>query len=405
MNSAVAKSGEMFKMNVKRMGTPKRLVPAGMLCSEKYSDRKCIIMAPTTDIDLLLIGKTGVGKSALGNAILRRNAFQSIDSTCSVTTEVQFEFSDYKGKIIKVVDGPGVGDIRWNKPDCLKLLREQMGKAMVINPHGYHAFLLVVRYGTRFTEEDKDTIELLKSLFGQDFVGKYCILAMTHGDNFQHNIESRPGGDTFPEWCSRQTGIFQELLKECNNRIVLFDNTTQEEEKRDAQLDKLLEMVSHLQSQGQRYTDDNFQKAGALQEKALVESKKPVIQEETLQEVSLIVQKLNDEKISLHYDKPITPLQELSKRCGRLVEKLKEQDKQTGSLQDLIENVQNVKQSIDNAILINSAASKEKRKMEEKEKERRAKMDNEVQRKKQQMEEEMRKKMNLQKQQYENMIL
>ncbi|GFO04940.1 hypothetical protein PoB_003144500 [Plakobranchus ocellatus] len=44
--------------------------------------------------------------------------------------------------------------------------------------------------------------------------------------------------------------------------------------------------------------------------KALVESERPVIQEETLQEVSLILQKLNEEKISLQYDKPITPLQE-----------------------------------------------------------------------------------------------
>lgn len=262
--------------------------------SSIFRNRGLKIMKYPSDIDLLLIGKTGNGKSALGNAILKRKVFPSRASTESVTTQISFEVSEYKGLIIKVVDGPGVGDTRLDAPGSTNVVVRAMEQAMLANPLGYHAFLLTVRFGGRFTAEDTDVIRFLKQIFGQDFVRRFCILVLTCGDSFEN--ESEETGQTFEQWCMEQTGTFQELYRECDFRAVLFNNTTKDEVKRNAQIDRLLHVVNGLQSLGHRYTDSNFSMAQAARQRAVVESRRPVVQDWLLQETSLVLQKLEEVK-------------------------------------------------------------------------------------------------------------
>ena len=92
--------------------------------------------AATTDLDLFLIGKTGVGKSALGNSILGGKFFESLSSSNSVTDRISSSVSKVKGQVIKVVDGPGVGDTRMDTEEGIRLFVESMEHAMFSNPAG-----------------------------------------------------------------------------------------------------------------------------------------------------------------------------------------------------------------------------------------------------------------------------
>ncbi|CAL1542400.1 unnamed protein product [Lymnaea stagnalis] len=324
-------------------------------------------MESSKDIDLLLIGKTGNGKSALGNTILRRNLFISKNSQTSVTKDVKGEVSEVNNRVIKVVDGPGVGDTCLDREGAVNLVLNAMQLAILANPRGYHAFLLVTKFGGRFTEEDKETIQILKRIFGEHFVKNYCILVLTCGDNFYSDENNT---STFEEWCNEQIGVFKELLEECNHRVVLFDNRTKEEDKKEKQLSKLIEMVDNLRWRDLRYTDENFQKAREAREKLMVEAKKPMVREETMNETSLIIQKLQWIQENVDHKERLSHLDGLQKRATTLYDKIHVEDKGTGALHDILHTVNSIQVTITNEIEISQRVIEEKEKMRKVEEER-----------------------------------
>ncbi|BFZ22172.1 hypothetical protein BsWGS_25211 [Bradybaena similaris] len=305
-------------------------------------------MTDSREVDLLLIGKTGNGKSATGNSILRRRAFKSKACTTSVTSTVDYEVSEFNGRIIKVVDGPGVGDTRLNTEGAVNLVMTTMQLAISANPRGYHAFLLVVRFGGRFTAEDRDTIDFLKKIFGPDFVKQFCILVLTCGDNFEY--ESKENGISFQQWCDQQESDFKDLVMECDNRVVLFDNITQDPAKKNKQIENLLNVVDNLSSRGKRYTDENFALALEARKLITVELKKTIIEEKTLTETSLIILRLQELLANEDLRSKVDPLEKLQIRVDCLLMSLDSLDQETGVLQHLIMSVKSIQRNVSDEI-------------------------------------------------------
>ncbi|GFS00306.1 hypothetical protein ElyMa_001068300 [Elysia marginata] len=125
---------------------------------------------------------------------------------------------------------------------------------MIISHNECSAFLYIIKYPLRVTEDDVKDIEMLEEILKKDMGKLHGVLVMTGGDSFDADNED---GDTFEAWCARQSGHFKELKEKFENRVVLFDSVTQNEINQCRQLDSLLTEVARLQGFNNRYTDDN----------------------------------------------------------------------------------------------------------------------------------------------------
>uniref|UniRef100_A0A2C9KQH0 AIG1-type G domain-containing protein n=1 Tax=Biomphalaria glabrata TaxID=6526 RepID=A0A2C9KQH0_BIOGL len=216
-------------------------------------------LKPIQQIDLILVGKTGHGKSSTANSILGKDSFRPSCSVNSETTGIQYDVSLFDNYALKVVDTPGIADTNSieDPVNASKSIMEQMKDAVILNPDGYHAFLLIYKFGLRYTNEELESIRLLKLIFGQNFVKNYCILIITGGDSFLEQTK----GQTLNDWLKDQKGAFEILIKECKNRVILFNNVTSKESTKRKQIEELLSCIENMNTGSRRYTNKEFELA------------------------------------------------------------------------------------------------------------------------------------------------
>ena len=144
---------------------------------------------PPQRLTVVLLGQTGNGKSATGNALLGRNAFVAKRSFSSVTERCDAHVSD--GSIhhdngdfeLCVIDTPGTCDsgalLEDNLVHISKYLRGEEGGETggdEKKQHHVHAFILVLSAASRFTQEEAIALERLVGRIGEKALRHFLVV-------------------------------------------------------------------------------------------------------------------------------------------------------------------------------------------------------------------------------------
>ncbi|XP_042258095.1 GTPase IMAP family member 7-like [Thunnus maccoyii] len=215
------------------------------------------VQTPTTseqpadsDRRIVLLGKTGAGKSSLANTIFREDVFEINHTANAGTSQCANGTRSVNEKSITLIDTPGFFDPDKSK----KELKDEIVKCIIECAPGPHVFLILLKV-EKFTNHEKQVIDKIRRTFSEEAF-KYAAVVFTHGDQLRK-------GQKIEEFV-QDNKVLSDVVKKCGDRCHVIDNkywkNNQQDEYRSNQFQvaELLKTIDKIveENKGGCYTNE-----------------------------------------------------------------------------------------------------------------------------------------------------
>jgi GTP1/Obg family GTP-binding protein len=170
---------------------------------------------------ILLLGRTGNGKSTIANVISNTNHFAESEYGVSETRGIQQGIFRVKKENIDfhIVDTIGIGDTRFDEKEVLLKLAEATNAIK----NGLNQILFVT--SGRFTEEEVKAYNLLRTVFFAEDIGEYTTIVRTKFPSFRKVEKCKID----KEKMIAENEDVADIIRSCK-KLIHVNNLTEEED-------------------------------------------------------------------------------------------------------------------------------------------------------------------------------
>ena len=199
------------------------------------------------DLNILVCGKSGNGKSSIANFLIGYERFLTGFLGTNMNEPLHCEVGEAKIKFksagtgtLRVVDTPGLFDFEADPQECLSA----MSQVVYSLPGGLHAFIFVLPFQQSLTEDDAQVLGEMSMFFSRAMMNYTFFLLNTYRNDLEcpENL-----ADTLPE-------VFQNAVNKSTKVVWLVNPTEKSEEVRQELRRKILsDVIKNLNKVGKSY--------------------------------------------------------------------------------------------------------------------------------------------------------